>query len=154
MKHQIKRALQDAHHMLEFLRELEPFVYHVCYHFMGNQQDAETLAERTLLTICQELHTFDVEGVFHSWVYRIILRLQESMQNEFATVFTSERPLQTTSRSLSGVDRQIYILRFVLNVPLCEVAELLRLKDSVVQSRFAALKERITTHYTTGGEAV
>ncbi|MGZ4106578.1 MAG: sigma factor, partial [Tumebacillaceae bacterium] len=35
--------------MTEFLRELEPFVYRVCYHLTGHQHDAEDLAQDALL---------------------------------------------------------------------------------------------------------
>jgi RNA polymerase sigma-70 factor, ECF subfamily len=148
VKQQIKRALQDTAHMTEFLRELEPFVYRVCYHLTCDQPMAESLAERSLLAICRELHTFDGESALQSWVYRIILRIQEDM------TLRERTSAATPPGVLSGLDRQIYVMRFVLDLPLQEIAALLRMKESTVKSRFMQLREGIATHYTSGGEAV
>jgi RNA polymerase sigma-70 factor, ECF subfamily len=158
---QIKRALQSPDAMTEFLRELEPFVYRVCYHLTGHQQDAEDLAQESIVKVCRNLQTYRGDCALQSWVYRIILNTQRDLirrQKHMQTVELSETAstsdelegqvstklmVQEMLGELQGVDRQIFILRFLQDLSLKEVAALLEMKESTVKTRLFRLRDRL-----------
>ncbi|ASS76351.1 hypothetical protein CIG75_16270 [Tumebacillus algifaecis] len=164
MEQQIQRALQDASAMTDFLKELEPFVYRVCYHLTGHQHDAEDLAQDSLMKVCRNLHTYRGDCAIQSWVYRIILNTQRdavrkkknvTMVELSETASTSEgfenqvnmkMLIQKLLGELTGVDRQIFILRFVQDLPLKEVASLLEMKEATVKTRLFRLRDRLRGH--------
>lgn len=161
MEHQIKRALQDAEGMADFLRELEPFVYRVCYHLTGHQQDAEDLAQDALLKVCRHLHTYRGDCAIQSWIYRIILNQQRdfirkkknvtlveitetaSTTEGFEGSVSMKMVLQELLQELEGVDRQIFILRFQEDLSLKEIAELLEMKEATVKTRLFRMRDRL-----------
>ncbi|MGZ4123048.1 MAG: RNA polymerase sigma factor [Tumebacillaceae bacterium] len=161
MEHQIKRALQDADAMTEFLRELEPFVYRVCYHLTGHQHDAEDLAQDALLKVCRHLHTYRGDCALQSWIYRIILNQQRdavrkkkgvtlveitetaSTTEGFEGSVSLRMVVQELLQELEGVDRQIFILRFQEDMPLKEIAEVLEMKEATVKTRIFRLRDRL-----------
>ncbi|MGZ4163269.1 MAG: RNA polymerase sigma factor [Tumebacillaceae bacterium] len=161
MEHQIKRALQDADAMTEFLRELEPFVYRVCYHLTGHQHDAEDLAQDALLKVCRHLHTYRGDCAIQSWIYRIILNQQRdavrkkkgvtlveitetaSTTEGFEGSVSLRMVVQELLQELEGVDRQIFILRFQEDMPLKEIAEVLEMKEATVKTRIFRLRDRL-----------
>lgn len=161
MEHQIKRALQDAEGMADFLRELEPFVYRVCYHLTGHQQDAEDLAQDALLKVCRHLHTYRGDCAIQSWIYRIILNQQRdfirkkknvtlveitetaSTTEGFEGSVSMKMVLQELLQELEGVDRQIFILRFQEDLSLKEIAEMLEMKEATVKTRLFRLRDRL-----------
>ncbi|WP_157721914.1 RNA polymerase sigma factor [Tumebacillus avium] len=164
MELQIQRALQDAGAMTEFLKELEPFVYRVCYHLTGHQHDAEDLAQDSLMKVCRNLHTYRGDCAIQSWVYRIILNTQRdavrkkknvtmvelsetaSTSEGFETQVNMKMLIQKMLGELTGVDRQIFILRFVQDLPLKEVASLLEMKEATVKTRLFRLRDRLKGH--------
>jgi RNA polymerase sigma-70 factor, ECF subfamily len=161
MEHQIKRALQDADGMADFLRELEPFVYRVCYHLTGHQQDAEDLAQDALIKVCRHLHTYRGDCAIQSWIYRIILNQQRdsirkkknitlveitetaSTTEGFEGSVSMKLVVQDLLHELAGVDRQIFILRFQEDLSLKEIAELLEMKEATVKTRMFRLRDRL-----------
>jgi RNA polymerase sigma-70 factor (ECF subfamily) len=161
MDAQIKRALQNPDAMTEFLRELEPFVYRVCYHLTGHRQDAEDLAQEAIVKVCRNLHTYRGDSALQSWVYRIILNTQRDLirrQKHMQTVEISETAtaadalegqvsiklmVQGMLDELSGVDRQIFILRFLQDLSLKEVAALLEMKEATVKTRLFRIRDRL-----------
>ncbi|MFD2171748.1 RNA polymerase sigma factor [Tumebacillus lipolyticus] len=161
MEQQIQRALQDAGAMADFLKELEPFVYRVCYHLTGHQHDAEDLAQESLLKVCRNLHTYRGDCAIQSWVYRIILNTQRdavrkkknvtvvelsetaSTSDGFENQVGMKMVIQKMLGELTGVDRQIFILRFVQDLPLKEVAVLLEMKEATVKTRLFRLRDRL-----------
>jgi RNA polymerase sigma-70 factor (ECF subfamily) len=161
MEHQIKRALQDAEGMADFLRELEPFVYRVCYHLTGHQQDAEDLAQDALLKVCRHLHTYRGDCAIQSWIYRIILNQQRdfirkkknvtlveitetaSTTEGFEGSVSMKMVLQELLQELEGVDRQIFILRFHVYLSFNDIADLLFIKYATVKTRLFRMRDRL-----------
>ena len=46
-------------------------VYHVCYRFVGNHEDASDLAQDAFLRAYRALHTFKGRSAFSTWLYRV-----------------------------------------------------------------------------------
>ncbi|MBL0386678.1 sigma-70 family RNA polymerase sigma factor [Tumebacillus sp. ITR2] len=173
MEHQIQRALQSAEAMTEFLRELEPFVYRVSYHLTGHRQDAEDLAQDSLLKVCRNLHSYRGDCAFQSWVYRICLNTQRdavrkkknvslveiqessSTSEGFEGTLSLKLSVQKLLKDLPELDRQIFILRFEQDLSVKEVAQMLEMKEATVKTRLFRLRDRLREQLSpTGGEAL
>jgi RNA polymerase sigma-70 factor (ECF subfamily) len=46
-------------------------VYHVCYRFAGNHEDASDLAQDAFIRAYRALHTFKGRSAFGTWLYRV-----------------------------------------------------------------------------------
>jgi len=170
----IKQALGDAKSMAAFLKEMEPFVYRICYHLTGHRQDAEDLAQESLLKICRSLHTYRGDSALQSWVYRIVLNTQRdaarrkkhqpqaveitetsSVSEGFEGQVSLKLTVQRLMKDLPDVDRQIFTLRFLQDMPVKDMADLLQMKEATVKSRLLRLRERLREKLqNAGGEAI
>jgi RNA polymerase sigma-70 factor (ECF subfamily) len=50
-------------------------VYHVCYRFVGNHEDASDLAQDAFLRAYRALHTFKGNSAFGTWLYRVAVNV-------------------------------------------------------------------------------
>lgn len=55
----------------EILRDHAPRVYNVARRILGNDADAEDVAQEVLVQVLQKLHTFRGEASFPTWLHRI-----------------------------------------------------------------------------------
>lgn len=173
VEHQIKRALQSADAMTEFLRELEPFVFRVSYHLTGHRQDAEDLAQEALLKVCRHLHSYRGESALQSWIYRIVMNTQRdslrkkrhvelveitessSTSDGFEGGVSLKLSVQRLLKDLPDLDRQIFLLRFEQDLSVKEVADLLEMKEATVKTRLFRLRDRLRENLLpAGGEAL
>ena len=50
-------------------------VYHVCYRFVNNHEDASDLAQDAFLRAYRALHTFKGNSAFSTWLYRVAINV-------------------------------------------------------------------------------
>jgi RNA polymerase sigma-70 factor, ECF subfamily len=161
VEHQIQRALQSADAMTEFLRELEPFVSRVSYHLTGHRQDAEDLAQDTLVKVCRHLHAYRGDCALQSWIYRIVMNTQRdslrkkkhvelveitessSTSDGFEGGVSLKLSVQRMLKDVPEVDRHIYFLRFAQDMSVKEVADLREMKEATVKTRLFRLRDRL-----------
>ncbi len=53
--------------------EYNRYVYNIAYRMMGNQQDAEDMAQESLIKAYRKIDTFREDANFSTWLYRIVI---------------------------------------------------------------------------------
>jgi RNA polymerase sigma-70 factor (ECF subfamily) len=59
----------------ELVRRFQSSVFNVCYRLLGDQREAEDLAQETFIRAYQRLNTFDLERPFGPWIRRVAANL-------------------------------------------------------------------------------
>lgn len=75
----LKRGNKDDRPFQELFRRYQSVVWHVCYSYMRNHQDAEDLTQEVFFKVHRNLHQFEGRSSFKTWVYRIAIN---TAQNE------------------------------------------------------------------------
>jgi RNA polymerase sigma-70 factor (ECF subfamily) len=168
----IKRALYDKEAMSQLLDDLEPVVFRIAYHLTRHQQDAEDLAQEVLYKICTKLAQYRGDCSFHSWVYVMALNAYRDMYRKRKhDAQRDQMPLDLADPSfendadwrivldqllqeLSETDRNIVILRFQNDLPVRQVAEIMKITEANVKTRVFRLKDKLKRMLLPGGEAL
>jgi RNA polymerase sigma-70 factor (ECF subfamily) len=149
----------------KLVEEHQTHVYNLCYRMLGEPESAEDAAQETFLRAYQNLHRYDQNRSFATWLLSIgahycIDRLRRrklsvfSMdeENEDGAVFEIADPaspdpeaesvkredrahLHHLMRELDDTDRAAVIMRYWYDYSEIEIAESLRLTVSAVKSR-------------------
>ncbi len=137
----------------------EGLIYNTCYKILGNPQDAEEVAQDTLVQIFHKLHQFQGRSSFKTWLYRIVHnycknriskqirhRKRQNALEEHAEIFTSDtyddRVLNENSElvnitldKLKPKEREIIILKFMSGLTIEEIADVLDIGLSACKMR-------------------
>ncbi len=71
-KELIKDFLQGNNSAFEKLVSCyEKKVYSLCYHYVGNQEDALDMAQEAFVRVYQNLEKFRFDATFSTWIYRL-----------------------------------------------------------------------------------
>ncbi|WP_313805258.1 RNA polymerase sigma factor SigW [Cytobacillus sp.] len=76
VKKRIKQVLkgdQDAY--AEVVEIYGEKVFHICYRMLGNRHEAEDIAQEAFLRAYVNIHSFNINLKFSSWLYRIATNL-------------------------------------------------------------------------------
>lgn len=76
VKKRIKQVLkgdQDAY--AEIVEIYGEKVFHICYRMLGNRHEAEDIAQEAFLRAYVNIHSFNINLKFSSWLYRIATNL-------------------------------------------------------------------------------
>jgi RNA polymerase sigma-70 factor (ECF subfamily) len=147
------------------VEEYQTHVYNLCYRMLGEPEAAEDAAQETFLRAYQNLHRYDQNRSFATWLLSIgahycidrLRRRKLSMfsideENEDGTTFeiadaTSPDPeaesvkredrdrLHILLKDLDDTDRAAIIMRYWYDYSEIEIAEALKLTVSAVKSR-------------------
>lgn len=147
------------------VEEHQTHVYNLCYRMLGEPEAAEDAAQEAFLRAYQNLHRFDQNRSFATWLLSIaahycidrLRRRKLSMfsmdeENEDGTTFEIADPaspnpeaesvkreehdrLHVLLRDLDETDRAAIIMRYWYDFSEIEIAESLRLTVSAVKSR-------------------
>lgn len=72
----IKQVLKgDKNAYSDIVSSYQQSLYYVCYRILGNQQEAEDVAQEAFVRAYINLHTFDTKRKFSTWLYRIATNL-------------------------------------------------------------------------------
>lgn len=75
-KRLIERARRDDREAFAELVEMyKDKIYQLAYRMTGNRQEAEDVAQETFLRVYANLHTYDINLKFSTWIYRIATNL-------------------------------------------------------------------------------
>ena len=159
------------------LRQYQDYVYRLCFLVMRNEQDAEDMAQETLIRAIRALPRFEIrEGSsFEAWLYRIAVnRCRSRMRRKWyqalpwpdagqQLVASSEgQPdrlmLQIEQRSeileavniLGEKHRLVVILHYYGGLSNQEIAQILRIPPGTVRSRLHTARQRLKKLLTDG----
>ena len=150
--------------------ESERQVYAVCFHAMGNAQDAQDCAQETMLRAFHAFDSFRRDASFSTWITRIALNVctdelrkrkkvvsLDSMREEtgfdppdraptaYARLEEKERRrlLKEGLSQLPDDMRQMIVLRDMRGMNYDEIAQILQLPLGTVKSRIARARGKL-----------
>ncbi|HNW37001.1 MAG TPA: RNA polymerase sigma factor [Candidatus Ozemobacteraceae bacterium] len=134
-------------------------IYRFLYHFMGNPSDAEDITQETFLNIHRKLRSHNPAQSFNSWIMTIARNLAISYHRRrtpapldpamLAAAIKDVTPnpeqellakeageeVHLALQRLPAETREILIMRYILDIPLQGVAELLNIPEGTAKSR-------------------
>ncbi len=70
---------QDEFAFQEIVSRYEKLVWHICYNYFRNQQDAEVMTQEVFIKVYRHIHSFEGRSSLKTWFYRIA---SNTCQNE------------------------------------------------------------------------
>jgi len=156
----IQDALRgDAHAFEMLVQRHHSVIYRFLYHFMGNPSDAEDITQETFLNIHRKLRSHNPAQSFCSWIMTIARNLAISHHRRrtpapldpamLAAAIKDVTPnpeqellakeageeVHMALQRLPAETREILIMRYILDIPLQGVAELLNIPEGTAKSR-------------------
>lgn len=156
----IRDVLRGDDHAFETLvLRHHPCVYRFLYHFMGNGADAEDITQETFLNIHRKLRSHNPAQSFTSWMITIARNLAISHHRRrtpspldpalLAAAIKDVAPTPETEllakeageevhlalQRLPEEIREVLIMRYLMDIPLQNVAELLNIPEGTAKSR-------------------
>jgi len=162
----------DAYY--ELLQKYEGMVYSTCYRMLGSRQEAEEACQDTFLRIFHKLYQFEGRSSFKTWMFRIACNFCMTRRRKLATKRGRENKVgdeivqnaeESKREALPGVpddnaefvhealremkedEREIITLRFISELSLEEMAEVLDLKLSATKMRLYRAMEKFKKVY-------
>jgi RNA polymerase sigma-70 factor, ECF subfamily len=142
-------------------------VFRLSYLLLGDPDDAEDVAQETFLRAWNHLKRFDPARPLRPWLLSIASNLASNRRRSAGRYFAAltrafrNEPAASTSteekstrhleaselwkavQHLSVPDQQIIYLRYFLDLPVNETAEILQIADGTVKSRLSRALERL-----------
>ncbi|MEM9079522.1 MAG: sigma-70 family RNA polymerase sigma factor [Verrucomicrobiota bacterium] len=159
----VTRCKEELPHDLTSYRELisryEGLIYNTCRRVIGSDEDAEEVAQDTLLQIFHKIHQFEGRSSFKTWLYKIvhnycrnriskIVRKREG-QNAYEEHSTNEQEdreaderrahlsqaVEEALGKLKKTEREIIVLKYMSGLTIQEIADVLDVKLSAAKMR-------------------
>ena len=157
----------DRQALGSMVRRYERPLFNVAYRMLGNPDEAADVAQTTFLKAFENLHRFNPEFKFFSWIYRIAInesinqinrrkRLEEWVDeaespgrgpDDMADAGVLSSQVQSALEALSEDHRAVIVLRHFVECSYRQIGEILQVPEKTVKSRlFSArqlMKERL-----------
>ena len=141
-------------------------VFRLAYLLLGDPDDAEDVAQDSFLRAWKHLKSFDAARPLRPWLLsitanlarnrrrsagRYFAALMRAFRDEPASDSIEERSAQKFQASelwqavqkLNVLDQQIVYLRYFMDLPVAETAEILRVAEGTVKSRLSRAIEKL-----------
>jgi RNA polymerase sigma-70 factor (ECF subfamily) len=138
--------------------EHQEAVFRLAYLLLGDSADAEDVAQEAFIRAFRALHRFDQERPLRPWLLRIAANLARNRRRSIGRHFAALQRLARGAsgavvppptddsrqdswslwqaiRQLDAVDQEIIYLRYFLEVPIAEAAQILGIAPGTVKSR-------------------
>ncbi len=158
------------------VKRYERPVYNLMYRYSRREQEAADLTQDVFLKVYDKLSTFDSSRRFFSWFYSLAVNRARDWQRSKVVKLRAlnelrwDRPaiengsqqekrlldreevdnLYGALGELSGITREIIVLRYKQELPITELAEIFKLSESAVKMRIARGLEKMK--YALGGK--
>ncbi|MBM7591308.1 RNA polymerase sigma factor SigW [Brevibacillus fulvus] len=175
-KRLIERAKRgDREAFAELIEIYKDKIFQLAYRMVGNRQEAEDIAQETFLRVFANLHTYDDQYKFSTWIYRIATnlcidrgrkkkpdfsldeeieqgegldwysRLSSKEQTPEEKVVTQElqETVQDALSQLAPKYRSIMILRYIEDLSLQEISDILKLPITTIKTRIHRGREAL-----------
>lgn len=172
-----KRQLpHDLSAYRELVQRYEGLVYNICMKFLGNPQDAEEIAQDSLLQVFHKIHQFQGRAQFKTWLYKIVhnfcrnriskiirkREVQEAYEEHakedlpaatFGEADTSEKSarIQEALDKLKPREKEIIIYKFVSGMTLKEISDVTGIGASAAKMRYYRAMEAFKEAYERTG---
>ena len=158
----VERCRNGDRQALEALiREYEKPVYNAAYRILGNPDDAADATQAVFLKAFENLHSYDPNFKFFSWIYRIavnesinqrkrIIRLQpldreqadDSSGPDAAVVADDlQRGIQDGLMALDDDYRMVLVLRHFSDLSYRQISDILGIPEKTVKSRLYSARQ-------------
>ena len=144
------------------VRQFQARVFGIAFHYTGNTEDARDLAQEIFIRIYRHLDLCGDEGMFVPWMIRIsrnacidhlrrkkarpapvdvavdeMVHLQAPGLNpeEHSMAEARRQVIHLAFRKLTALNREVILLREILELPLEEIASMLKIPLGTVKSR-------------------
>lgn len=141
-------------------------VFRLAYLLLGDPDDAEDVAQESFLRAWKHLRSFDVTRPLRPWLLSITANLASNRRRSAGRYFAalmrafrdepaSERIEDQSARNfqagelwkavqkLNVLDQQIVYLRYFLELPVAETAQILQVAEGTVKSRLSRALEKL-----------
>ncbi len=162
---------QDTGQFERLAAESERQVYSVCFHMMGNREDAQDCAQEAMLRAFRAFGSFRQDASFSTWITRIAMNVCTDALRKRRSVVSLDAMREETNFDLpdtaptaytrleqkermrllrEGLDelpeemRQIIVLRDMRGMSYEEIAETLELPLGTVKSRVSRAREKLS----------
>ena len=162
----------DAFH--ELLNRYESLVYHTCFRMIGHVQEAEETCQDVFLRLFQKIDQFEGRSQFKTWLFRVVhnicltRRRNLAIRRERTTEIETEaqrtaadlqreadhdgtvdltEAVQSAISRLKPDDQEIITLRFVSELSLEEISEILGTGLSATKMRLYRAMDRFKESY-------
>ncbi|MGJ8678036.1 MAG: RNA polymerase sigma factor [Akkermansiaceae bacterium] len=145
----------------EIVVRYEGLVYNLCMKFLGSPEDAEEIAQDSLLQVFHKIHQFQGRSSFKTWLYKIVhnycrnriskiirkREVQESYEehakedlpaDNFDTAETTDKNLriQEALNKLKPIEKEIIVYKFISGMTLQEIADVTEIGISAAKMRY------------------
>lgn len=147
----------------ELVDRYQKVVYNVAYRVVGNETDAEDVAQTVFLKVYENLATYNPRYQFFSWLYRIAVneavnakkRVRKSVELTEDAILTQNTPLDgamavdvenqigAAMMLLTPENRAILILRHYQEFTYRDIAYIMDLTEQKVKSRLYSARQRL-----------
>lgn len=172
----IKRVMKgDQDAFAEIVELYQHQLFQICYRMLGNRHEAEDIAQEAFTRAYVNIHTFDQNRKFSTWLYRIATNLcidrirkkkpdyhldaevkgteglnmyskianeEELPEEELMRMEVQERVQYEISR-LPDKYRAAIVLKYIEELPLAEISEILDLPLGTVKTRIHRGREAL-----------
>lgn len=158
-----KRELPHLHKAFEELTTAyKDMIYTLCYRMTGSATDAEDLLQEILIKLFLSLNKFDGRSAFSTWLYRVTrnhcLNFLAKQKHEHAQIDAlpegdvlvdnsteASRQDQRTQAALASIDaddRSLLIMKYVIDLDVKEISEILQIGLSATKMRLTRTREK------------
>ncbi len=162
----------DRQAFRQLVMHYQAFLYAVAFRYLGNAADAEDAVQEVFIKLWKNLSAYRSEVKMSTWLYRILvnhcldIKKKTSYQNErnqqsVETILSypnQSSPLhelvqteltqlyQQAIDQLSGLQKMIYVLRDVEELPSAEVCQLMNVNEDQVKSNLYHARKKIQAY--------
>ena len=155
----------------ELVKRYEGLIFNTCRRVIGSQEDAEEVAQDTLLQIFHKIHQFQGRSSFKTWLYKIVhnycrnriskLARKREGQNSYEEHAANEeddreannrraalsQAVEEALAKLKKSEREVIVLKFMSGLTLQETADVLGVKLSAAKMRLYRALESFKEAY-------
>ena len=172
----VKICQEQLPHELQAYKVLvqryEGLVYNLCMKFLGSPEDAEEIAQDSLLQVFHKIHQFEGRSAFKTWLYKIvhnfcrnriskIIRKRE-VQESYKEHAKEELPnssfedkrneeksahIQEALDKLKPKEKEIIVYKFISGMTLQEIADVTDVGVSAAKMRYYRALESFKEAY-------
>ena len=162
----------DQQAFRQMVMHYQAFLYAVAFRYLGNAADAEDAVQEVFIKLWKNLGAYRPEVKMSTWLYRILVnhcldvRKKTSYQNERnqqSVEAISNHPdsssphhelaqtelthlYQRAINQLSGMQKMIYVLRDVEDLPSGEVCQLVNINEDQVKSNLYHARKKVQAY--------
>jgi RNA polymerase sigma-70 factor (ECF subfamily) len=153
-------AMREPRAMDLLVERFHPDVHRFLRHLTRHRQEAEDLAQQTLMRAIEHAPSYSGKGSFRSWILGIAYREfttwrrrrlwlpllgdRPDAADPFTPIAEAEALLSALAR-LPDSTRALFLLHYVEEIPLAELAISLNIPEGTVKSRLHTARQKLRT---------